>query len=300
MVKRAHLVRLIVLAALVGMSSFVLVSALFAYRFTSPPRRELAAAPEKFLPAFESVRFTSREGISLAGWFVPCANAPASKKAVVLLHGYGSTRTQMLARAKFLSNQGYAALLYDARAHGQSDGSLASFGYYETRDLLGAFDWLRTRGFTSFACLGASQGGATIALAAAELRDVRWAVLESVYPDLPNAVDRRFRRSLGLPGWLAGCVMIPLAERRLGARATTVSPRESISALRCPILVATGELDLSTLPSDARQVFDAAPEPKSWWLVPSAGHVDLYGFAKQDYERRLLEFITQAETAKSQ
>jgi dipeptidyl aminopeptidase/acylaminoacyl peptidase len=153
MVKRAHLVRLIVLTTLVGVSAFFLVSALFAYRFTSPPRREMAAAPEKFLTTFENVRFASRDGISLAGWFVPCNDTPTSKKAVVLLHGYGSTRTQMLARAKLLSANGYAALLYDARAHGQSEGSLASFGYYETRDLLGALDWLRTRGFVSFACL---------------------------------------------------------------------------------------------------------------------------------------------------
>jgi fermentation-respiration switch protein FrsA (DUF1100 family) len=94
--------------------------------------------------------------------------------------------------------------------------------------------------------------------------------------------------------------MIPLAEWRLGARATTVSPRQSISSLRCPVFVLTGELDLSTLPDDARQVFTAAPDSKSWWLVPNAAHVDLYGFAKQDYERRLLEFIARAETARSQ
>jgi fermentation-respiration switch protein FrsA (DUF1100 family) len=197
----------------------------------------------------------------------------------------------MLARARFFRDHGYAALLYDARAHGQSDGHLSSFGYYETRDLLGALDWLRSRGFNEFGCLGASQGGATIALASAELRDVRWVVLESVYPNLSNAVDRRFRRSFFTPGWLAGCVMTPIAEWRLGAKATSVSPREAIAKLSCPVLVLSGERDLSTFPADAREVFDAAPEPKSWWIYPGAAHVDLYGFAPKDYERRLLEFI---------
>ena len=61
-------------------------------------------------------------------------------------------------------------------------------------------DWLRTRGFHQFGCIGESQGGATIALAAAELHEVKWVVLESVYPTLHNAVDRRFRE---LPGHLA-------------------------------------------------------------------------------------------------
>lgn len=283
---------MLALSAFLGLLVFVAVSALFAFRFTRPPRRALDVAPGRFLSAHENVRFPARDGLSLSGWFVPCVDTPDTRKAVVLLHGYGSTRIQMLARAKFFSERGYAVLLYDARAHGESDGPLSSFGYYETRDLLGALDWLRARGFTSFGCLGISQGGATIALAAAELRDVRWAVLEAVYPDLVNAVDRRFRRTFHLPGWLAGCVMVPLAEWRLGNRISAVSPRQAIAALRCPVFVITGDRDLSTFPSDARKVFDAAREPKSWWLVPGAAHVDFYGFAHETYERHLWEFIT--------
>jgi pimeloyl-ACP methyl ester carboxylesterase len=94
----------------------------------------------------------------------------------------------------------------------------------------------------------------------------------------------RFRRSFRLPGWLAGCLMIPFAEWRLGTR-------DAISALRCRVLVIAGSLDLSTFPTDARQLFDAAPEPKSWWVVPGADHVDFYGYAKSDYERSVLQFI---------
>jgi fermentation-respiration switch protein FrsA (DUF1100 family) len=197
----------------------------------------------------------------------------------------------MLARARFFHDRGYAVLLYDARGHGESGGELVSFGWFETSDLLGALDWLRGRGFTEFGCLGVSQGGATTALAATELRDVRWVVLESVFPDLANAVDRRFRRTIGLPGWLAGSVMVPIAEWRLGQRAAAISPRDAVGKLTCPILIMSGDRDEHTRPEDAREVFDHAREPKSFWLVPGAAHVDLYGFAKQDYERKLGEFL---------
>jgi len=280
--------RLILLLVLIGVPAFIAVSAYFAYRLTSPPRRPFLVPPESFLTTYETVHFPARDGVKLEGWFVPVSD---TKKAVVLLHGYGGIRTQMLARARFFHDHGYAVLLYDARAHGGSEGSMVSYGYLEKSDLLGALDWLRARGFTEFGCLGASQGGATIAFAGAELRDVRWAVLESVYPTLKNAVDRRFRRSFYLPGWLAGCVMAPIAEWRLGLHTTLIAPRDAIKNLPCPVLVLTGETDLATFPADARQVFDAAPGPKSWWVYPGAAHVDLYGFAKQDYERRLLEFI---------
>ncbi|MDP3069157.1 MAG: alpha/beta fold hydrolase [Opitutaceae bacterium] len=278
---------------LLGALGFITVSAFFPYRFTNPPRRPLAVAPETFLTAHEDVHFAARDGVTLDGWFVPCAD---TKKAVVLLHGYGTTRTQMLARAKFFHDHGYAALLYDARGHGKSDGDLVGFGFFETRDLLGALDWLRDRGFTQFGSLGASQGGATIALAATDLREVRWAILESVYPTLTNAVDRRFRRTVLLPAWLAGCAMIPIAEWRLGVSAETISPREAIARLPCPVFVISGELDTHTLPANARELFDHAREPKSWWLVPGAAHVDIYGFAKADYEKRLLEFVSKAES----
>lgn len=272
-------------AALLG---FVTISAFFAWRFTTPPRRAHGDTPERFLPKYENVRFPARDGIELNGWFAPSTD---SKRAVVLLHGNGATRTQVLARARFFHDQGYAALLYDARGHGESGGNLVSFGWFETRDLLGALDFLRQRNFTEIGCLGVSQGGATIALAAAELRDVRWAVLESVYPTLPNAVDRRFRHVLGFPGWLAGALMIPMAEWRLGVNAADIAPRDAIAGLTCPLLVITGDADRHTFPSDAREIFDRARAQKTWTLISGAAHIDLYGHAKKDYEATLLQFL---------
>ncbi len=266
----------------------VAVSAFFAWQFTSPARRLRPIDASQFISAYETVNFSASDGVQLAGWFVPCSNA---KCAVVLLHGHGSLRTQMLARARLLHDNGYAVLLYDARGHGESDGRLVSFGWFETRDLLGALNWLRTRGFTEFGCIGASQGGATIALAASQLKDVRWVVLESVYPTLKNAIDRRFRYTIRIPGWLAGIVMIPLAEWRLGVSVDDIAPAKHIGEIHCRVLVMNGDKDNYTQPVDARELFAHTREPRSFWLVPGAAHVDLYGFAKQDYERHLLSFI---------
>ena len=270
---------------------FVTVSAFFAWQFTSPARRHRSVEPSQFLTAYEDVSFPASDGTKLSGWFVPCAKA---KCAVVLLHGHGSLRTQMLARARLLHEQGYAVLLYDARGHGESEGTHVSMGWFETRDLLGALDWLHARGFAECGCIGASQGGATIALAAAQLKHVRWVVLESVYPTLENAVDRRFRHLFGLPGRIAGLLMIPLAEWRLGVNMDEIAPAKHIAELNCPVLVMSGEDDRNTQPADARELFDHARDPKSFWLVPGAAHVDLYGFAKQDYEQHLLSFIATA------
>jgi len=255
-------------------------------------RRPFGDKPERYFSSYENVRFLARDGVTLAGWFVPQGD---TKRAAVLLHGHGSSRTQVLARARLLHDHGYAVLLYDARGHGESAGDLVSIGWYEKADLLGAIDWLRARGLSEIGCLGISQGGATVALAAGDLPGIRWAILESVFPTLQNAVDRRFRRTLGLPGWFAGAAMIPIAEWRLGVKATAVSPRDAIGALACPILVMTGGADTHTNPADAREVFDYAREPKTWIVIPGAAHVDLYGYAKQRYEQIILEFLASCE-----
>jgi len=205
----------------------------------------------------------------------------------------------MITRAQFLHEAGFAVLLYDARGQGLSEGDRVSAGWYETADLLGACDFLRAGGYRRLGCLGASQGGATIALAGARLPpEVRWVIVESTYPTMRDALDRRFRLSVGLPGWLAGLLMVPLAEGRLRLAIDDVAPLRHMQELPCPVFVLGAENDRDTLAESTRVLFAAAREPKQLWIVPGAGHVDLYGFAKQEYAKRILAFIDSAQAAR--
>ena len=290
---RMQLLKRLLLSVLAATIVCAGVSAFFAWRLTSPSRR-IVGDPSPEIAAFtQSVVFPSRDGLKLSGWLVAAQN---STKAVVLLHGNGSSRRQMLARAKLFHDAGYAVLLYDARGHGLSEGDRVSAGWFETSDLLGAFDFLRANGCRQFGCLGASQGGATILLAAGKLPpEVRWVIVESTYPTMRDALDRRFRNDLHLPGWLAGIFFVPLAEWRLGLSIDQISPITHISSLHCPVFVLGGETDRHTLPISTQAIFAAAREPKKLWLVPGAGHVDLFGFAHQEYMRRVLRFASQRE-----
>ena len=281
------------LGALFAFLLFAAVSAFFAWQLTGPMRRPIGDIPPELPAATQSVSFPARDGLKLSGWFVPRAG---STKAVVLLHGHGSSRKQMIARARLFHDAGYAVLLYDARGHGLSEGRKVSAGWFETADLLGALDHLRGQSFTEFGCLGASQGGATILLAAEQLpADVRWVIVEGVYPTIRDALDRRFRLDVHLPGWLAGVLFVPFAELRLGVSLDRIAPIDHIGKLRCPVLVLGGAADQHTLAASTEALFAAAPSPKEFWLVSNARHVDLYGFAQQTYAQRVLEFVRKAE-----
>jgi pimeloyl-ACP methyl ester carboxylesterase len=102
----------------------------------------------------------------------------------------------------------------------------------------------------------------------------------------------------GLPGWLIGALLIPIAEWRLGVSIDRMSPVDAISSVKCPVFILGGEEDVDTKPLDTQRLFAAAPDPKELWIVPGARHVDLYGFAKAEYEHRLMEFIRKAETGR--
>ena len=59
------------LTGLVGVFVFAGISAFFVWQFTSPHRRVVGAAPREFISDCETVEFSARDGVKLAGWFVP-------------------------------------------------------------------------------------------------------------------------------------------------------------------------------------------------------------------------------------
>lgn len=278
--------RRVVIALVLAAIVFVGASWFYAYRFTGPRSRAVGPAPADFPFSISDASWVTEDNHAIRGWFLP---SPMDDRAIVLLHGYSGDRRSMLRRAAWLREHGYNVLLYDARACGESAGDMVTMGYHEAKDLAAGLAWLRGKGMKRIACLGVSQGGATILMAADKLGDVRCVVCESVFDELEHAVDRRFRHYLGIPGWLGGCLLVPIAEARTGVPVAAVRPIDGIKKLPCPAFLISGTDDSKTLPEDTQRLFDAAPEPKELWLVPGAAHHDL--FSSPEYSDRVLAFL---------
>jgi pimeloyl-ACP methyl ester carboxylesterase len=288
MVKLRKLLRRLAIIIAIPAVVFTAASAYYAWHQTNPPRRAVGPVPKDFPFAVEEVRFQAQDGMPLAGWFLPC---PGATRVAVLLHGGRRNRLAMVPHARLLREHGYAVLLYDARGHGESGDAPDSFGWHETRDLLGAMDYLRGRGFHEFGLLGLSQGGITIALAADRLRDLRWVVLECTPADVRDIFDHDSRSTVGLPGWLAGALVVPMLEWRLGVTFKDYVPRDTVAKLHCPMFIIAGDADVRVLPAEAREVFDHANKPKYFWLISGVGHTNFYATIGKAYEGPLLRFI---------
>jgi uncharacterized protein len=237
----------------------------------------------------EDISFSAKDGINLSGWFLAQKH---STRAVLLLHGVSANRMQMLQRAVWLHDLGYNVLLYDARCCGESSGAHPSFGYAETQDLLGALDWLRSRGMTQIGCIGFSQGAATLLLASGRLPPVvRAIVAEASYATLRDSVDDHFRQQTGLPSGYFGALAVPMAEWKLDLKVDAVSPLREIAGLRVSVYLIGGTLDRMAPVSGIQRLYAAAACEKTMWLIHGAGHGDFFSYAEELYKVRVSDFL---------
>ncbi|MEF3279491.1 MAG: alpha/beta hydrolase [Elusimicrobiota bacterium] len=105
-------------------------------------KKNINFSPEDLRMVYEPVYFKSQDGIELSGWFIPKLDGE-SDTTVIVGHGAGENKSDALKQTSFLAK--YFNLLYfDFRACGESKGKICSYGFYESRDILGAYDFLKT------------------------------------------------------------------------------------------------------------------------------------------------------------
>jgi len=263
---------------------FAAVAAFYAAGslLSAPVPRSIGVPPAELRESV-NVRFGD-----VTGWYVPSrADAPC----VLLMHGVRADRRSMIERALVLREAGYASLLFDFQAHGESPGEHITFGFLESNNARAGVALLRSSfGCTKVAAIGVSLGGAA-ALIGSEPLDVDALVLESVYPTIDEAVANRLRIRLGSFGASLSPLFVQQLRLRLGIDPRLLRPIDYIGRFHRPVLIMNGSADRHTSLEEARRLFAAANEPKEFWPVPDAAHVDLQRYAPARYRERLLAFL---------
>jgi fermentation-respiration switch protein FrsA (DUF1100 family) len=197
----------------------------------------------------------------------------------------------MIERARLLRQAGYSSLLFDFQAHGESLGQHITFGYLESANARAAVSLLHAH-FTcpKVAAIGQSLGGAAALLGEVPL-PVDALVLESVYPTFDAAVAARLQLHLGRAAAMLAPLLTMQLKPRLGIDAQVLRPIDHIASFRQPVLVLAGMEDQHTRLEEARRLFEAANEPKEFWAVAGAAHVDLHQFVPEAYRQRVLGFL---------
>ncbi len=234
------------------------------------------------------VTFPSTSGATIHGWLI---EGQLGKGVILLMHGVRDSRLSMLERARFLSAAGYAVLLFDFQAHGESKGEQITFGYLESRDAQAAVQFVRTTlPAEKIGIIGVSLGGAATLLAEPKIAADALAI-EMVYPTIQQAIDNRLRHYLGFVGGRLTPLFIAQLQPRLGIAPEVLQPIRHVGDLTTSKLFIAAAEDKHTPLAESQELFDAAREPKELWIVKGAQHVNLHRFAKLEYEQRILAFF---------
>ena len=275
---------------------YIAASYRIAAGMSSAERMELEDSPADYGADFESVRFWSRRrDVMLDGWYMP---GRVGMPMVVYVHGISATRSScgMTAIASDLNRRGFGALLFDLRGCGLSGGDRISGGWHERLDVLGACDYLRSRGVEpgKIGLLGLSMGAAAVALAATSHAGIRAVVLDSPYARASDLLSRETVRRMRLPVWLAAALR-PGAE--LMARlvfdieVSALVPEKAVRRLDYPILVIHGGADDRIPPDHGRRVHRAAPADSALWLVDDTGHNEASTEHKSEYSEMVAAYF---------
>jgi fermentation-respiration switch protein FrsA (DUF1100 family) len=230
---------------------------------------------------------SSESGSELATWYVPNEKAHAT---IVLLHPIRGDRRSMLGRAKLFHEAGYAIVMIDLQAHGESPGRYITAGFLERFDVMAAIDFARTQNPNHrIGIVGCSLGGAASLLAGP--LDIDALVLESVYPTISEAVHDRIAMRVGLMSYVLSPVLLCQLKPRLGISSSELRPIDYVSNVGCPILIAGGDVDEHTTIAETQRLFDAAAEPKKLVIFKGADHTDLLHYDRDQYGTEILSFL---------
>jgi fermentation-respiration switch protein FrsA (DUF1100 family) len=274
--------------------------------------RRMRATPEDFSLNSESVSFLSADGLHLTAWFIPAKGL--SQGTIILVHGIDGNRSDMLPRAWFLSLAHYSVLDIDLRAHGGSQGTYATPGYIEARDILGAVSFLRhSRGYSGpIAVFGHSYGAVAALYAAAHSPNIAAVISDSAFISFENMMkratdllakdpDRSRLDRLGLrlaSSRFAEWMVIPIYYLRTGIwpsshRADVLRTIPKIGDR--PILFIAGQLDQICPPSNTEKMYKVALSPqKTILIVPGADHDSTFIASPHLYQDTVVHFLQKA------
>jgi hypothetical protein len=241
------------------------------------------------------------DGIQLHGWKV----RPPSPNGdwVLLFHGLSDNRTGVLGAAEILLRHEYSVVMMDSRAHGESGGDVATYGWRERYDTVAITNALYARESVSHLyAFGVSMGAAIALQSAAVEPRIEGVIAEDPFSDLrevsydytglhwsPFLGETLFR-----PAAMAGLAALAKAG---GFNPADVSPEKAVAARPFSVLLICGTRDRTIPCRHAERIYRAAHGPKELWIVPGAGHASALGHDPAGYEQHVIQFLEERRAA---
>ncbi|MBE7733110.1 alpha/beta hydrolase [Devosia faecipullorum] len=248
----------------------ILYAALIGYMFFNQralqysPDGDVTALAATGLSQAQEIQIPSGDGFVSAWYQAPAAGMPL----IVYYKGNSGSFTAEHERyAQFVAD-GYGFLAFDYRGFPTSPGAISQDNIIA--DALAAYDWAAARHDTIL-IWGRSLGSGPATYVASQ-RDAAALLLETPFLSAVTVAAERY------PFLPVGFVMQDQFPSNLW-----------IADVTEPVLVAHGTADTTIDVSNGERLYGLAPNPQALWIVPGAGHSDLWAAGIWDQARPFFE-----------
>jgi len=253
--------------------------------------KKLARSPIQYYPniPYDTVILTTVNGEKLEAWYI---KADSAKGTVILFHGLGSNKGNVLGEALEFNSFGYNTMLIDIRAHGNSEGIVNSIGYNESEEVKLAYDHVSKKGEKNIVLWGMSLGAVIItkAIGQYDLRPKK-IILEMPFDRLQDHLRARARIS-GFPGEPFGFFVTFWAGLEQGYWGYGHKTSRYVKSINCPVLLQWGTNDDYVMKEEIERILASIGSPKKKLeIYDGARHSPLIASDQLQWDKAVTEFL---------
>ena len=222
--------------------------------------------------------------------------AAGKKKAVICFHGYTSKgMSDYIGLSDYYLKRGYAMLLPDARAHGESEGEYIGFGCLDRKDALVWIHWLiqEVGEDVEIVLHGTSMGGATVLMTSGlELpAQVKGIVSDCGFTSPKEVFTHVLNSMYHLPAFPVIQGADIMNKKLAGYGMDECNAKREVAHAKIPILFIHGSNDTFVPTHMCNEIYDCCASPKKKLIVEGAAHAESYYKDTEKYEQALNEFF---------
>lgn len=241
----------------------------------------------------EDVWIRADDGLKLHATFFPNNGA---KKAVICFHGYTSQgMSDYIGLSDYYLRNGFAMLLADERAHGQSEGQYIGFGCLDRKDALKWIAWMISECGEEVRLLlhGTSMGGATVLMTSGlELPTQVKGIISDCAFTSPKYVFTHVLHSMyHLPAFPMIQISDMVNRKKAGYGLDECNAAREVRKAKVPILLIHGDADTFVPCSMCEEIYENCPEGTKKLIIKGAAHAESYYKDTRSYECALDELI---------
>ena len=220
----------------------------------------------------EDVYITSHDGLRLHGYL---STAQDTHVYAIFAHGYKGRAIDMVPYARHYYDKGYNYLIFDQRAHGESEGRFITMGYEEKRDLISWIFYIISLDKDAKIILhGVSMGAATVLMATGEElpSNVVARIEDCGYTSVWDIFKDQLKELFHLPSFPLLDAASLETKLRLGFSFKEASSLDAVKRSKTPTLFIHGEDDTFVGYYMLDKLYSAENATKDILSVPGAGH----------------------------